>query len=114
MIPKSGSRFSEKIMLESKTEHDPEKWIPVFGKDHARIKDEQKFDSAAQRKNAGQEARRSFVGIADNHLPEGNSWLQLGCDLGGCNNRCRQRGPNMRPEPSGAIRQVACQPCPGA
>jgi hypothetical protein len=34
MIPKSGSRFSEKIMLHPK-EHDPEKWIPVFGKDHA-------------------------------------------------------------------------------
>jgi hypothetical protein len=34
MIPKSGIRFSEKIMREQK--HDPEKWDPVFGKDHAR------------------------------------------------------------------------------
>jgi hypothetical protein len=33
MIPKSGYRFSERIML--RQEHDPEKWIPVFGKDHA-------------------------------------------------------------------------------
>jgi len=39
MIPKKpapdlirgGSLFSEEIMLE----HDPEKWIPVFRKDHA-------------------------------------------------------------------------------
>jgi hypothetical protein len=34
MIPKSGCRFSEKIMLQQ-LEHDPEKWMPVFGKDHA-------------------------------------------------------------------------------
>jgi hypothetical protein len=34
MIPKSGYRFSEKIMLRQ-LEHDPEKWVPVFGKDHA-------------------------------------------------------------------------------
>jgi hypothetical protein len=34
MIPKSGHRFSEKIMLRQ-IEHDPEKWTPVFGKDHA-------------------------------------------------------------------------------
>jgi hypothetical protein len=33
MIPKSGYRLSEKIMLREK--HDPEKWVPVFGKDHA-------------------------------------------------------------------------------
>jgi hypothetical protein len=33
MIPKSGNRFSEKIMLQLK--HDPEKWEPVFGIDHA-------------------------------------------------------------------------------
>jgi hypothetical protein len=33
MIPKSGNRFSEKIML--KKSNDPEKWKPVFGKDHA-------------------------------------------------------------------------------
>jgi len=33
MIPKSGYRFSEKIMRKDK--HDPEKWVPVFGKDHA-------------------------------------------------------------------------------
>jgi hypothetical protein len=37
MLPKSGYRFSEKIML--KQEHDPEKWIPVFGKDHAQTKE---------------------------------------------------------------------------
>jgi len=30
MIPKSGCRFSDKIMLNQK-EHDPEKWMPVFG-----------------------------------------------------------------------------------
>jgi hypothetical protein len=36
MIPKSGCRFSEKIMLKEK--HDPEKWLPVFGKDHAQRK----------------------------------------------------------------------------
>jgi len=34
MTPKSGSRFSDKIML-IKRKHDPEKWQPVFGKDHA-------------------------------------------------------------------------------
>jgi hypothetical protein len=34
MIPKSGYRFSEKIML-GQLEHDPEKWVPVFGEDHA-------------------------------------------------------------------------------
>jgi hypothetical protein len=33
MIPKSGNRFSEKIMLQLK--HDLEKWEPVFEKDHA-------------------------------------------------------------------------------
>jgi hypothetical protein len=41
MIPKSmsstpigdGNRFSDKIMR--KTAHDPEKWVPVFGQDHA-------------------------------------------------------------------------------
>src|SRR5882672_1353665 len=63
MIRKSGYRFSEKIMLkqrdqrslamscardlghvnrlrrnwQSNLEHDPEKWAPVFGKDHAPI-----------------------------------------------------------------------------
>jgi hypothetical protein len=35
MIPKSGYRFSEKDHAPP-IEHDPEKWIPVFGKDHAR------------------------------------------------------------------------------
>ena len=30
MIPKSGDRFSDKIMLQE-LEHDPEKWRPVFG-----------------------------------------------------------------------------------
>jgi hypothetical protein len=35
MIPKSGNRFSEKIMRQGKAQHDPEKWKPVFGKDHA-------------------------------------------------------------------------------
>jgi hypothetical protein len=29
MIPKSGNRFSDKIMRGKK--HDPEKWAPVFG-----------------------------------------------------------------------------------
>jgi len=38
MIPKSGNRFSEKIMLKQKLMHDPEKWEPVFGKDHAQVK----------------------------------------------------------------------------
>jgi len=33
MMQTSGYRLSKKIML--KKEHDPEKWIPVFGKDHA-------------------------------------------------------------------------------
>jgi len=37
MIRKSGSRFSEKIMLQQ-TEHDPEKWKPVFRKDHLKLK----------------------------------------------------------------------------
>jgi hypothetical protein len=36
MIPKTGSRFSVKIMLES-NQHDAEKWEPVFGQDHVRI-----------------------------------------------------------------------------
>jgi hypothetical protein len=36
MIRKSGYRFSEKIMLHQDSKHDPEKWIPVFRKDHAR------------------------------------------------------------------------------
>jgi len=44
MIPKSGNRFSEKIMLQQK--HDPEKacpgldpgWEPVFRKDHTSAK----------------------------------------------------------------------------
>jgi len=36
MIPKSGTRFSDKIMR--KTKHDPEKWEPVFGQDHAQDK----------------------------------------------------------------------------
>jgi hypothetical protein len=30
MIPKSGHRFWEKIMLNKKLAHDPEKWTPVF------------------------------------------------------------------------------------
>jgi hypothetical protein len=29
MIPKSGNRFPDKIMLQRKKEHDPEKWEPV-------------------------------------------------------------------------------------
>jgi hypothetical protein len=37
MIPKSGHRFSDKIMLK-RNEHDPEKWAPVFGQDHAQAK----------------------------------------------------------------------------
>jgi hypothetical protein len=36
MSPKIGGRLSEKIMRGRK--HDPEKWEPVFGKDHAREK----------------------------------------------------------------------------
>jgi hypothetical protein len=35
MIRKSGNRFSEKVMLHQKNQHDPEKWKPVFRKDHA-------------------------------------------------------------------------------
>jgi hypothetical protein len=35
MIPKSGHRFSEKIMRKQDARHDPEKWEPVFGQDHA-------------------------------------------------------------------------------
>jgi hypothetical protein len=33
MIPKSGNRFSDKIM--PIRVHDPEKWEPIFGQDHA-------------------------------------------------------------------------------
>jgi hypothetical protein len=36
MIRKSGHRFSEKIIRKQK--HDPEKWAPVFRKDHAQTK----------------------------------------------------------------------------
>jgi hypothetical protein len=36
--PMGGYRFSEKIMLKQKLEHDPEKWTPVFRKDHAQTK----------------------------------------------------------------------------
>jgi hypothetical protein len=35
MIRKSGNWYSEKIMLKQELEHDPEKWIPGFRKDHA-------------------------------------------------------------------------------
>jgi hypothetical protein len=45
MIRKSGYRFSEKIMLNKKIEHDPEKWLPVFRKDHAQQKDRADDDS---------------------------------------------------------------------
>jgi len=38
MIPESGHRFPEKIMLKHKLEHDPGKWTPVSGKDHAQNK----------------------------------------------------------------------------
>ncbi len=45
MIPKSGDRFSEQIMLRQEGEHDPEpkdrvseKWRPVFGKGHAQAR----------------------------------------------------------------------------
>jgi hypothetical protein len=41
MIPKSGNRFSEKIVLKRKG-HDPEKWKPVFGQDHAQTHDREK------------------------------------------------------------------------
>jgi len=37
VIPKSGHRFSEKITHKQEAS-DPEKWAPVFGKDHAQIK----------------------------------------------------------------------------
>jgi hypothetical protein len=37
LIPKSGHRFSEKITHQQKLP-DPEKWVPVFGKDHAQTK----------------------------------------------------------------------------
>jgi hypothetical protein len=45
MIPKSGTRFSEKIMRPTNG-HDPEKWDPVFGKDHAPMNrhDPEKWD----------------------------------------------------------------------
>src|SRR5262245_5866921 len=36
MIPKSGHRFSDQIMLRQM--HDPETWSPVFGPDHASTK----------------------------------------------------------------------------
>jgi hypothetical protein len=36
---RGGSRFPEKIVLKTKNlEHDPEKWNPVFRKDHAQTK----------------------------------------------------------------------------
>jgi len=38
MIRKSGNRFSEKIMPEQNYGHDPEKWEPVFRRDHALAK----------------------------------------------------------------------------
>jgi hypothetical protein len=38
MIPKSGYRFSDKIMRRQ-LEHDPENWVPVFGQDNALPKD---------------------------------------------------------------------------
>jgi hypothetical protein len=33
MIPKSGNLFLDRIMLKQK--HDPKKWTPDFGQDHA-------------------------------------------------------------------------------
>jgi hypothetical protein len=33
------SMIPEKIMLHQKEEHDPEEWLPVFGKDHAPPRD---------------------------------------------------------------------------
>jgi hypothetical protein len=50
MIPKSGNRFSEEIMLKKK-KHDPEKWEPVFGRDHAQKKkhDPEKWEPARTR-----------------------------------------------------------------
>jgi hypothetical protein len=38
MIRKSGYRFSEQIMLNKKREHDPQKWKPLFRRDHAPLK----------------------------------------------------------------------------
>src|SRR3981189_347403 len=37
MIPKSGHRFSERS-CSNLLDYDPEKWAPVFGKDHAPTK----------------------------------------------------------------------------
>jgi hypothetical protein len=37
VIPKSGYWFSEKITHQQKV-RDPEKWVPVFGQDHAQTK----------------------------------------------------------------------------
>jgi hypothetical protein len=37
MIPKSGNRFSERIMRKLEV-HDPEKWESVLGKDHAQAR----------------------------------------------------------------------------
>jgi hypothetical protein len=37
MIPKSGRRFSDKIMVnQEKAGHDPKEWEPVSGKIHGR------------------------------------------------------------------------------
>jgi hypothetical protein len=53
VIPKSGYRFSEKITRQQKV-RDPEKWVPVFGKDHAQTKsDERDDDSAGPAENPG-------------------------------------------------------------
>jgi hypothetical protein len=47
MIRKSGSRFSEKIMLRLK--HDPEKWKPVFRKDHVGLRRHGREQAAAKK-----------------------------------------------------------------
>src|ERR1700704_4499988 len=38
VIPKSGYRFSEEITRKQEAWRDPEKWVPVFGRDHAHKK----------------------------------------------------------------------------
>jgi hypothetical protein len=37
-------------------EHDPEKWMPVFGKDHAQIKEPKRDDDSKKRHHALKES----------------------------------------------------------
>src|ERR1700722_8500830 len=48
MIPRSGHRFLEKIMLEAATEHDPKKRSPVLGKDHAQTNSLERDDDSKE------------------------------------------------------------------